>query len=97
MNSYVEKSNAYLEEHKPEDVDSLVELLYYCFCLQRGLDTEQIRRGFQQIEEIIGKLSFEENDRLSNLTCDLCDCYQREAFREGLLTGFRLYRELMAV
>ena len=94
MNLYVEKINAYLEENKPEDVDSLVEVLYYCFCLQHDLQTEQIRSGFQEIEKIIGKLSIEENDRISDITCCLCERYQHEAFREGLLIGFQLYREL---
>ena len=98
MRDYIEAFNAYMEEHPLScgypGMESVVEVLYYCYCVHRSLDTEQIRKSFQQIDEITRKLTLKENDQISDLTCQLCDQYQREAFREGLQVGFRLFREL---
>lgn len=98
MGKYVEAFRAYVQEYGLSEnypqMESVVEVLYYCYCVHRDLQTEQIRKSFQQINEITAKLALNENDRISDLTCQLCNQYQREAFREGLQVGFRLLQEL---
>ena len=69
-------------------------MLYNCYCMDRNLDTEQIREGFYQINKTIEKLTLKENDRIIDLTCKLCDQYQQVAFQEGLLVALRLFQEL---
>lgn len=99
MKQYMEALQKYVEEQKlhtgEADGESLLELLYYCFCIHNDLDTEEIRKNFQQMEEILKKLCLDDNNTLFNMTCDLCEKYQHEAFRTGLLVGFHLHKELI--
>ena len=98
MKRYIEAFCAYIKkreqcENYPQ-MESVMGALCYCYCVHRDFSTEQIRNSFQQINEITKKLTLEENDRVCDLTCQLCDLYQQEAFQEGLRVGFRLFQEL---
>ena len=95
MKQYIDAFNKYMEEQAVGEEESLLDLLYYCFCIHNDPDTEEIRKIFQQMEGILKKLSFDDNDTLFNMTCDLCEKYQREAFHTGLLVGFHLCKELV--
>ena len=95
MKRYIEILNQYAREQGIGEGESLLELLYYCFCIENGLDTEEIRKIFQKMDDILSKLSFDDNNTLFNMACVLCEKYQREAFRTGLLVGFRLCKELL--
>ena len=97
MDQYIEALHRYFEKGElpgeEERAESVVEVLYYRYCIGRSIETLKIRAGFQQMEEILSKLSVAENDRLSDLTCDLCEQHQHAAFREGFWVGFRLLQE----
>ncbi len=99
MKKYIEAFCAYMqkrglrENHLEEE--SVIEVLYYCYCVHKDFNTEQIRKNFQQINEVTAKLTLKDNDRICDLTCQLCDCYQYEAFQEGLRVGFHLHGELV--
>ena len=94
MKEYIEALNKYMEEQTVGEGESLLELLYYCFCIQNDLDTEEIRKNIQEMDDILKNLSLEDNDTLFDTVYDLCEKYQHEAFRTGLLVGFHLCKEL---
>ncbi len=101
MKQYIDALNKYIEEQggdagEPEG-KSLLELLYYCFCIHNDLHTEEIRKLIQGMDDILKKLSLDDNDTLFDITCNLCEKYQREAFRTGLMVGYRLYKELAEI
>lgn len=94
MEQYIEVLNKYMEEQTVGEGESLLELLYYCFCIQNDLETREIRQNIQKMDDILKDLSLEDNDTLFDMVCDLCEKYQHEAFQTGLLVGFHLYKEL---
>ena len=100
MNQYLEALNAYLAENPDAyghpELGSMLDVLYYRFCIQEDLCSQKIRECFSEVEDILRPLSLQDNDRLSDLICALCESYEHEAFREGLVTGFRLFAELNA-
>lgn len=99
MKQYIKAFNKYMQEQwvdagVPEG-QNILDLLYYCFCIQNDLDTQEIRQSIQQMDDILKNLSLEDNDTLFDVVCDLCEKYQHEAFRTGLLVGFHLCKELL--
>ena len=98
MDQYMEILNQYLAGQKAAgeepEAESLLDMLYYQFCIYHDLDTEEISQTFQEMDDILIKLSLDDNNQLFCMTCDLCEKYQREAFHTGLLVGFRLCQEL---
>ena len=95
MEQYIETLNKYAQEQGIGEGESLLELLYSCFCIQNDLETQAIRQSIQQMDDILKNLSLEDNDTLFDVVCDLCEKYQHEAFRTGLLVGFHLCKELL--
>ena len=94
MKQYIDAFNKYMEEQGEPEGKSLLDLLYYCYCIHNDLDTEELRKIFQSMDNILKNLSFDDNNTRLDMTSDLCEKYQREAFHTGLLVGAHLYREL---
>ena len=98
MNQYIENLNKYLAEQELglEDInaESLIDVLFYFFCLENTVELPAVSKSFDKMETILEKLSLDDNNSLFLLTCEISEQYRREAFRTGLLVGFRLYREL---
>lgn len=72
---------------------SVSELLYEYYTEENPIDTEEIRESFREIDQVIRKLSVQENDRVFTLTCRLCSQHERLAFLEGLRVGMQLLLE----
>lgn len=98
MDQYIEIFKQYLAGRKAvgeePEAESLLDMLYYQFCIYHDLDTEEISQTFEKMDDILTKLSLDDNDQMFRMTCDLCEKYQREAFHTGLLVGFHLCKEL---
>lgn len=98
MDKYIEMLDTYLAQTGPEincaKVNSLLEMLFCCYHQSNGLDTDQIRTHFNTLSQLLDKLSLEENDRVFDVACQLCNEHQAQAFQEGVTVGFRLYNEL---
>ena len=97
MKPYLDALNTYLAENAgayghPE-IKSMLDVLYYRFCVLEGLDTEKIRSRFCEFADLLRPLSQQDRDRIFDIVCDLCEKYQHEAFRQGLVIGFRLFSE----
>ena len=99
MNPYIHQLQAYIEQHPIscgcEDIHTISELLYECYTEENPIDTNEIRVDFQEIDNIISELSFQDNDRIFALVCHLCTQHERLAFLEGLRVGMQLCTELM--
>ena len=99
MENYINAFNEYIAENhttlKCPDVATLLDMLFCCYSQRNCLNTVTIRENFQQLDDILDILPLRQQDQVIDLTCDLCVEYQREAFREGVSVGFRLYKELL--
>lgn len=98
MKNYIAMLNDFVKQNKPpikcSDVDSLLDMLYCCYHQQKSVDTPTIKTYFSQLDQVLGRLPIQLSDQVVDLACDLCSVYQKQAFREGVLAGFRLYEEL---
>lgn len=71
-----------------------MDVLYCCFAQQLVPDTAAITAHFAALDDILDCLPIKDKDRVTDLTCQLCGEHQKDAFRQGLLTGFHLSQEL---
>ena len=101
MNPYIEKLKAYLDEQPVNavynDAESLLELLCYIYMKDSPIDSATIRYQYQQINSIVERLTFEENNQIFSFTVDMCDVYIRKAFLDGLYIGYHLLTELSSM
>lgn len=98
MESYISILNNYITENKPcaacPNVETLLDMLFCCYSQHKSLDTATVKMCFSQLDSILQKLTLQQADEVVDLACNLCDEHQKNAFREGVTVGFRLYQEL---
>ena len=98
MKRYIEKLKNFLSEQSPDfgynDADSILEMLYYCYTEENAVDSAVIRCQFKDLDDILSKLSWSENEKVFCLAIDLCICHAKQAFTEGVQVGMRLFTEL---
>ena len=98
MNRYIDKLKAFLAEQAPcfgyDDASSLLEMLYYYYTTANPVDNAVIRCQFKELDDILSRLSTEDNSAVTALACDLCAAYDRQAFLDGVHVGMRLLAEL---
>lgn len=98
MEAYIEMLHSYIAAHQPDfshcDPKTLLDMLFCCYRQRSGVDPAHIRASFQTLDQMLNKLSFQENDAVFTHVCVLCGTYQESSFHEGLLVGFRLCQEL---
>lgn len=100
MNPYIDILKTYFAEHSPvystSEISCVVDLLCYCYTIHHPIDSPLIRSRVKNLNTAIGHLSLQENDRISDLMCEISSAYQDAAFREGLRIGTLLTLELTA-
>ena len=98
MHCYINALNRYLKENPPEvhcpDIASLLDMLCRCYQQNGGVDPAAVRVYFEELYARLQKTVPDQADTVMEDTTKLCSAYQKEAFRQGLLAGFQLYREL---
>lgn len=98
MNEIAYRLNTYIQSHPFDAGDSgcetVLEQLYQAYMQSHEGDPEEIREGFQELEEFLCSLPLEDNDAVFTLCCNLCSIYQRMAFMDGLQYGAHLMCEL---
>lgn len=87
----LETAKQYVGRH---DADLLLDVLYQSYCEGRGRDSAMVRDQFRQLDDVLCALSIRQQDQVVDITCRLCGAYQKEAYKDGLLAGFQLHREL---
>ena len=97
MNEIAKRLNAYIQTQPFDGGDSgcetVLEQLFQAYIQSHEGDPEEIRDGFQELEEFLCSLPLEDNDAVFTLCCNLCSIYQRMAFMDGLQYGARLMQE----
>ena len=68
----------------------LQEQLYRTYQELHPQDPESIREAFSQLSTVLSRLTLQENDKVWDLTCQLCYEAERQAFLEGIRVGIRL-------
>ena len=98
MNRYIQNLKSFLAEQAPcfgfDDANSILEMLYYYYRNDNPVDSATIRCQFKELQDILCRLSFKENDAVFALTVDLCVAHERQAFLDGIHVGLRLFEEL---
>lgn len=98
MSELADRLNAYIHSHPFDSGESgcgsVLDQLYQAYIQTHEGDPEEIREGFQELEEFLCSLPLEDNDAVFTLCCNLCSIYQRMAFMDGLQYGARLMQEL---
>ncbi len=98
MNTYIEKLKAYFADcsggYSHEDGQSILELLCYIYTVEKPVQSSVIRYQFREVERVLDKLTFAENERFSVLVTDLCAEHARCSFLDGVQVGFQLFSEL---
>ena len=98
MNRYIENLESFLSEQSPhygfDDANSLLEMLCYYYMEQNPVDNALVRCQFKELDAILSKLSFSDNNAVFHLAATLCASYEKQAFMDGVAVGLRLYKEL---
>lgn len=88
----------YLDTHPVSryegDFQSLLEMLHYIYTTCNPIDNDRIHESFLQLGEILSVLSFDEQNALSAIVCDLCYEHEQSAFFHGLSVGMHLMTEV---
>lgn len=89
MNDYL---NVLKSSHCGED--GILDTLFECYISQNGVDTEQIKQGFEPLYETMHDKPLREQDEVIYAACALFSEHQRVSFREGVKIGMRLAQEV---
>ena len=98
MNFPINMLNNHLLSHVASmelpDVQSILDFIHYTYMEYNPIHTDSIRSHFNELNPIMDQLSLEQADLLFHHICDLCQEFEKEAFRDGLYTGAKLATEL---
>lgn len=98
MQTYIEAIDAYMETHRPRiscpDVHSLLDMLYCCYSQKNRMDTPKVKEMFHRLNAVLETLPADMEVQLFEITSMLCGQHRQDAFRDGLLVGFRLYNKM---
>lgn len=83
-----------LQQDTLADGASAMEMLYHYYRTANVVDTKEIRENFFQLDEVLGKLTLKECDKVWDLTCALCSEHEKHGFMEGVRVGASLAVEL---
>lgn len=76
--------------------ETILDQLYQAYTESRQPDSPEISNGFNELEDFLKSLPLDDNNAVFNLCCRLCTVYEKKAFRDGLLYGAYLMRELFS-
>lgn len=96
MNPYIKKLQEHLEKNPRADGQSVLKVLCNYYTMEHAVDTEEIHRRFQELDDILRQLPVSQHTRVTDLVCILCGAHIEEGFLDGVQTGFRLSAELEA-
>ena len=98
MEQFLQRFRSYIETHPLDTGDpecpTVLDQLYQAYAESHESDPPQIRDGFKELEEFLCSLPLDDNNAVFNLCCRLCSAYEEKAFRDGLLYGASLTKEL---
>ena len=80
--------------YKVNGAEHILDALYQHYADNLKGDSASIMQQFQQLNDLLDAFSIREQDQVVDLVCNPCATYQKEAYKDGLVAGFHLYREL---
>lgn len=81
-------------DFKDDRVSSVLDFLYVAYIESKERDPKEISQGFIDLDKYMEGLSLDENNAIFCLVCNLCDLYEKRAFKDGLQLGAYLALEL---
>lgn len=98
MNCYIKALNRYIKENPPGDCCpnpvSLLDTLCSCYRQNSSVEPAAVRAYFDELYQHLQKTLPDQADTVMDDAGKLCSAYEQVAFRQGMLVGFQLYREL---
>ena len=98
MKTIPEAMKAYIETHPfdsgSDDCTTVLDQLYLAYANAHESDPPEIRKGFEELEELLHTLPLRDNNAVCDLCCRLCSAYKHKAFIDGLQYGAHLMREI---
>ena len=98
MNRYIDNFKYFLSKQPHNygftDANSLLEMLCYYYAENNPVDNSIIRYQFDELDTVLSKLSFSDNNALFLMISTLCASYEKQAFMDGIAVGWQLYTEL---
>lgn len=79
------------------EFESVLKMLFSVYSETNMIETEEIRKYYASVDEILQKLPIKENDRIFDLTVALCQEYEQSAFYHGICVGMRLLEEIQTL
>ena len=92
------KLRTYIDTHPfdpgSSDCETVLDQLYEAYFESHESDPQEIREGFQQLDQYLESLPLENNNDVFTLVCRLCSAYEHKAFIDGLKYGAYLIKEV---
>jgi len=79
---------------KAENMESLMEMIYYAYTQCHKVDNEKIRSLFARLRKIWEPSSERDGDEMFSLICELCIEHEVLAFSQGICAGMQLMTEI---
>ena len=98
MKEHIKRAIAALEKtpakYGVNGAGDILDALYQHYADNLKGDSASIKQQFRQLNDLMSELSLLQQDPVVDIVCGLCAAYQKEAYKDGLVAGFHLYREL---
>ena len=99
MDNIAKRLASYMDKHPIDlgdtDCETVLDQLYQAYAESHESDPPEIREGFKELDDLLGKLPLDDNNAAWNLCCQLCTAYEYKAFLDGVQYGAHLAQELM--
>ena len=79
---------------KCNDKNAILDMLYESYISYYPIEHKDIQKRYLEIDNILSKLSLDDNNSVFELTCTLCEEYAKSAFSAGVYAGCCLHYEL---
>ena len=98
MKTITAAMKSYIETHPfdsgSDDCATVLDQLYLAYANSHELDPQEIRKGFEELENLLHTLPLSDNNAVCDLCCRLCGEYEHKAFIDGILYGAHLMKEV---
>lgn len=99
METYFETLRNYILNQHPDvgDAESVLEIIYECYAQLNRMDSETIRKDFDDLYQAMHGQPLREMDKVIYTVCTLCRDHEGSGFVNGIRIGIRLNDELPIV
>lgn len=94
MEEKIKELRQYINQMKPTDGKTVLEMLYEYHDEHQMYDNEQIRTDFQLLYQRMHGMPLKAVDKVIDVVCDLCRDHERSGFEDGVKIGIRLAEEI---